>query len=75
MQLYNSMPYQQYLKTNHWKNVRIKILTRDRFKCCDCGGKATQVHHLDYKYRGHELDCPSCCISLCSSCHKKRHDK
>ena len=65
--------YIEYLKTDHWKTVRKTILERDNHKCHDCGGKATQVHHLSYKFRGHELDNPSCCISLCKNCHQNRH--
>ena len=34
-------------KGEGWKNVRLRILERDKFICQNCGKKATEVHHKD----------------------------
>lgn len=62
--------YLKYLSSDHWAVLRIKILTRDNFKC-KCGSEATQVHHLTYERIQNELD--EDLVSICRSCHLKAH--
>jgi hypothetical protein len=64
--------HQIYLKSDRWKSIRLKCLYRDAFTCRDCKNRAQEVHHLTYAYLGNVLE-ESYCVSLCSSCHKKRH--
>jgi 5-methylcytosine-specific restriction endonuclease McrA len=67
--------YALSLKTDNWKEVRQKILVRDRC-CVDCGSKLyLEVHHLTYKNKGNELENLQDLILLCSKCHQKRHSK
>jgi len=40
--------YQNYLRSNIWKEIRSKVLEKRRHKCHFCGGKANEVHHLRY---------------------------
>ena len=65
--------YQQYLTSDRWFKIRLFCLKRDEYKCVDCDCKSTEVHHLTYKYKNKPEE-TKYCISLCNSCHKKRHD-
>ncbi len=65
--------HQEYLKSERWQKLRLRVLKRDSFLCQDCKlNPAKEVHHSDYDYlfTPKEFDF---CISLCSGCHKKRH--
>jgi len=69
-----TMPYTEYLKTEHWSKVRKASLQRARYKCQLCkGGGELHVHHNTYENRGHEED--SDVIVLCRSCHAQFHGK
>lgn len=71
---YKSMPYQEYLKTEHWQDIRKSALKRSRYRCqlCNSGGML-DVHHRTYERRGEELS--SDVIVLCRACHSKFHGK
>jgi len=67
------MPYDEYLKTEHWQHFKTQACIYYRHTCQLCGNKGFElhVHHLTYENRGREtfLD-----ISvLCSKCHLKAH--
>lgn len=69
-----SMPYQQYLKTEHWQTVRRAALKRARFRCQVCNANAPlDVHHRTYENRGAEW--ASDVIALCRECHARHHGK
>lgn len=69
-----SMPYPEYLQTNHWKTIRSKMLKRASFSCQLCNAKGVlNVHHRTYERRGCEEY--SDLIVLCKPCHAKFHDK
>lgn len=66
--------YQEYLKSEHWKETREKALKRSGYKCQVCGyNKNLQVHHNTYKNIGHED--PTDLVVLCWKCHKTFHGK
>ena len=66
------MPYAQYLKTEHWNQVRKEALRRAKYRCQLCNeSTALHVHHNTYERRGQEL--PSDVIAICRSCHEKQH--
>jgi 5-methylcytosine-specific restriction endonuclease McrA len=51
------------------------VLKRDDYTCADCGNRVENIsngnivaHHLDYT-----SDEPENLITLCASCHRKRH--
>ena len=78
------LPYQEYLKTDHWKRLRsiaVKAAEIDgvaHCALCDAvsdGPNAVtmHVHHKTYERRGAEL--PGDLIVLCASCHAKFHGK
>lgn len=69
-----TMPYADYLKSDHWQQTRLSALKRAKHKCqlCNSTGKL-HVHHNNYNNRGCER--VSDLIVLCETCHAKQHDK
>ena len=74
--------YAAYLETPAWQQRRNATLQRDNHTCRNCGTKGTaratrttelHVHHLTYKRLGNEH--PDDLITLCHSCHAKRHGR
>lgn len=64
---------QKYLRGDHWKKLRERILERARYCCEDCGKKVVpiDVHHLTYVRKGAELE--SDLVAVCRPCHDIRH--
>ncbi len=65
--------------SERWKRLREQALRRDGYHCRNCRRygrvkSAVEVHHIihvkDDPSRGYDLDN---LISLCDSCHRKRH--
>jgi 5-methylcytosine-specific restriction endonuclease McrA len=68
------MEYQEYLNSEHWKEIRLKALERAGNRCQLCSSKINlNVHHNTYKNKGHE-DLKDLVV-LCKECHAKFHDK
>lgn len=67
--------YRQYLKSEHWQQIRKVALERADHKCQVCGhrDKKLNVHHNTYENKGHE-DLTDLCV-LCDDCHKAFHKK
>ena len=65
--------YEHYLASEQWKNIRSRVLFRDKLKCRDCGNKAEQVHHLSYAEDVMEGRDDTQLISICRQCHTARH--
>jgi hypothetical protein len=64
--------YNKYLLTDKWKEIRLKVLERDKYICQGClVNKATQVHHLTYENVTDELLFQL--VSICKPCHEKAH--
>jgi len=69
-----------FSNSEYWKEVRQKIIARDR-KCVVCGSQLyLEVHHKKYikngvSIVGKELDHLDCLELLCSECHKQKHKK
>jgi 5-methylcytosine-specific restriction endonuclease McrA len=59
-----------------WHDTREYVLERDDGKCKDCGIEYEEmhVHHLIPRKQGGK-DEPKNLVTLCSSCHAKRHAK
>lgn len=64
--------YNEYLRSEAWREKRRQILERDGGICqgCRCT-RAVHVHHLTYDNVGDELLFQL--ISLCETCHDKTH--
>lgn len=77
LQKLKTIPYQEYLETDHWKYIRKLALRRAQYKCSLCGKDKIQlhVHHNSYEHRGEEQNHLENIIVICSECHAKFHDK
>jgi len=69
----NKREYENYLDSPEWKETRSEVLKRDNYTCQDCGGKAENVHHLDYDCLETDEEAEHC-VSLCRDCHRSRHN-
>ena len=63
--------YKDYLKTDHWKKTRMRILKKKNFRCSVCSKPANNVHHHSYKNLGYERDYEL--SALCVRCHELIH--
>ena len=70
---YHPYIYSSYIRSPKWKQMRDRVLSRDKGKCVDCGDVATQIHHQTYDriFREDTDDL----VALCSTCHAKRHNR
>lgn len=68
-----TMPYGEYLQTDHWQRIRTGALRRAGYRCatCNASGVTLDVHHRTYERRGQEY--ASDVIALCRQCHSRFH--
>jgi 5-methylcytosine-specific restriction endonuclease McrA len=66
--------YREYLRTEHWKQVRVRALEYADYSCqvCESGGEV-HVHHRTYDRLGAER--PADLTVLCAKCHALFHRK
>lgn len=68
-----TMPYKEYLETDHWQVVRSRALYADKFRCRVCNSPDNlNVHHRTYEQRGREE--PQDVVTLCQPCHQLFHE-
>ena len=66
--------YQLYLKSEHWKRVRLMVWERCRGVCERClAAGMHNVHHRTYEHLGFEDFHLSDLEGLCRTCHKTEH--
>ncbi len=66
--------YIEYLQSAEWGEKRKILMGQADWTCSKCGGKATQLHHINYENIGdEELDTDV--IPLCKDCHDEVHSK
>lgn len=68
--------YQEYLKSEHWNNVKNAMLHLKYVPKCEMCGAADEVldvHHITYEYLGNENQSDLCV--LCHTCHEKVHEE
>jgi hypothetical protein len=71
---YRNMPYEEYLKTEHWQKIRKEALLRAGYRCQLCNAaKPLDVHHRTYERLGEER--PDDVIAICRDCHERHHGK
>ncbi len=63
--------YREYLVSDLWRSIRVRIMARDKATCRMCKAKATEVHHLRYTQRVLEGRSDKHLLALCRSCHEK----
>lgn len=64
--------YDEYLKSDHWKNIKRKYINIKGDKCRICNNIGQELHHLTYKSLGNER--VDDLMLLCSLCHENVHD-
>ena len=70
-----------FFDKNYWVRLREKVMKRDNYKCRDCEigrselDEVLEVHHIRAIHDGGEEFNPDNCITLCHSCHGKKHSK
>lgn len=62
--------YADYLASDLWKQIRLKVLRRDNWRCCACGQRAWEVHHRHYKPEAMLGDNLNPLHSICPQCHR-----
>ena len=66
--------HNEYLQTDQWKAIRLKVLKRDNNLCQGClEATATEVHHLTYAHWKNELMFEL--LSVCYDCHHNKIHK
>jgi len=71
----NREKYRQYLLTDHWKQIRSKVIERDGNACCRCKCTAQlQVHHKIYRATPFDTILEDL-ETLCETCHAGVHGK
>ncbi len=70
------LSYEEKLEDARWKEVRTRILRRDKHTCQMCGTtELLNVHHRYYIFQKEPWEyCDNALITLCQSCHKMVHD-
>lgn len=67
-----SLPYSEYLKSDHWQSFRKRILKSANYTCSIChANESLHVHHRTYENLGDEYY--KDVIVLCENCHKLFH--
>jgi len=68
----HSMPYDEYLRTHHWRATRASAIQRAEGRCQVCNRVGPRhVHHRTYERLGQERDMDL--TVLCASCHDMFH--
>ena len=66
---------EEYLKSDAWRRKRYVVLKRDNWRCVNCGGRATQVHHKKYLRKNIGKEPIEWLVSICKTCHDSIHHK
>jgi len=66
--------YEIYRQSSLWRRIRKKIFKLAAEWCACCPGKATEVHHRDYRPRVLAGDDLSPLVALCHACHQRVHN-
>lgn len=64
--------YKEYLKSEHWKELKARKFQQRRHRCGVCGSPEVQHHHLQYRNIYDVLT--SDLRRLCGRCHKTAHE-
>ena len=71
-----ALPYAVYLRTAHWRQVRLQALKRAQYQCERCPARGRlDVHHTTYAHLGQEQRYLKDLQVLCRPCHDRAHGK
>lgn len=65
-------PYERYLQSEEWEQLRREVFQRDKYRCRRCGDRnQLHCHHLHYEtlYEEELEDL----VTMCKDCHKEVH--
>jgi 5-methylcytosine-specific restriction endonuclease McrA len=63
------------LPKDAYQQLRLRVLTRDNWRCQNCGRRQNvEVHHKEHRSQGGH-DSAENLITLCSTCHAEEHSK
>jgi hypothetical protein len=65
--------YQEYRRSAEWGRIRGEVLAAARYHCAACEGRATQVHHRDYRPRVLRGEDTRPLVPICVQCHDAIH--
>jgi len=69
-----NMPYNEYLKTEHWQRVKKEVKIKCWGKCVLCNKEDNlHYHHRSYSSRGGLWTEPNDVFILCADCHNLFH--
>lgn len=71
----SAVPYDDYIHSEVWHEIRANRLKKDNYRCVKCGtGKNVEVHHIKYPVLawGTE-DIEHDIVTLCAKCHAEVH--
>lgn len=72
--LLGDISYGDYLKSDHWKAIKLKASKRPNYKKCEfCDSTKVELHHTSYKFIFTKRELINI-ISLCRSHHQEVHD-
>jgi hypothetical protein len=68
----NKQNYKEYLKTEHWRLVKLHFYQKNKEECAVCKSHLhLNLHHKTYARLGMELEKDLIC--LCKNCHEAVH--
>lgn len=62
--------YQVYLDSELWREIRKRVMARDKFKCKICDAPAEAVHHVKYDQATMMGATIKHLASICNECHE-----
>ncbi len=65
--------YDEYLRSDSWRQIRARVLVAARYECAGCFNRAAHVHHRDYRPRVLRGEDDSPLVALCKRCHDNIH--
>lgn len=69
-----ALPYNEYLQTNHWDDMRKRAMHKANYRCMTCNAEGElHTHHRTYENLGREDDADLIC--LCKECHELFHSR
>lgn len=65
--------YEEYLRSDHWRDVKRAYGCSDRSQYCPCGAWGTDLHHRTYRRLGEER--LGDLVPLCREHHRELHHR
>lgn len=61
--------YRDYLQSDLWQSIRVKVFKSKGYRCHLCGLPADQVHHTRYSAQDLTGEVLNCLHPICGDCH------